>query len=437
MPLFDDNVTKPIANKLWKNRTGGFYDTGKIENKISDNIAQKGLKILGEGQKAVSDFSMMALRYTDIKAADISWITYYKNYLRKKGLPFDDNNEFKNPNKDAMAYAETMVERSQGANTDVSQADMWEYSKGLSSIFMPFMAFAVQANVRMFNNYHNIYNGKNRGEALKDIAAFNAEIALFNVVKLGISASIVNGLIPLLKSAIIGGDDDDEVEKARKAKQLREGFWQQLAQDHYGIMPLFDDNVTKPIANKLWKNRTGSDVPLIPLYNGDKSMKDGMQLGLFQGAINKYYDISKDLDIMYNNPVFGGFDGMEKEVTEYEYKGNTYKIVHSGGYVSKDMYISNRQEGRFKNIEVPLDVLVDFVNNPSEFKKVKTLAWESASVDKKFKLELDDNQKAFAAFIFAVDALSLMGASDNLLNRTNNAMRKELTKKTIKKNVYE
>jgi len=131
------------------------------------------------------------------------------------------------------------------------------------------------------------------------------------------------------------------------------------------------------------------------------------------------------------------FDGMEKEVTEYEYKGNTYKIVHSGGYVSKDMYISNRQEGRFKNIEVPLDVLVDFVNNPSEFKKVKTLAWESASVDKKFKLELDDNQKAFAAFIFAVDALSLMGASDNLLNRTNNAMRKELTKKTIKQNVYE
>jgi hypothetical protein len=436
-----ENILKLLAQSDIISRrasgAGGFYDTGKIENKISDNIAQKGLKILGEGQKAVSDFSMMALRYTDIKAADISWITYYKNYLRKKGLPFDDNNEFKNPNKDAMVYAETMVERSQGANTDVSQADMWEYSKGLSSIFMPFMAFAVQANVRMFNNYHNIYNGKNRGEALKDIAAFNAEIALFNVVKLGISASIVNGLIPLLKSAIIGGDDDDEVEKARKAKQLREGFWQQLAQDHYGIMPLFDDNVTKPIANKLWKNMTGSDVPLIPLYNGDKSMKDGMQLGLFQGAINKYYDISKDLDIMYNNPVFGGFDGMEKEVTEYEYKGNTYKIVHSGGYVSKDMYISNRQEGRFKNIEVPLDVLVDFVNNPSEFKKVKTLAWESASVDKKFKLELDDNQKAFAAFIFAVDASSLMGASDNILNRTNNAMRKELTKKTIKQNVYE
>ena len=45
--------------------------------------------------------------------------------------------------------------------------------------------------------------------------------------------------------------------------------------------------------------------------------------------------------------------------------------------------------------------------------------------------------KAFAIFIFAVDVLSILGASDNMLNRTNNTMRKELAKKTIKQNVYE
>ena len=54
------------------------------------------------------------------------------------------------------------------------------------------------------------------------------------------------------------------------------------------------------------------------------------EIGLFQGAINKYYDISKD-DIMYNNPVFGGFDGMERS--------NRIRIQailtrYSGGYVS-------------------------------------------------------------------------------------------------------
>ena len=86
---------------------------------------------------------MYTLRATDVKVADVSWITYYKKYLKDNGLKFDDRFEHRNPNKDALAYAESMTQTTQGANTEAGQAQIWEDWKNTAKIFLPYMSFLI------------------------------------------------------------------------------------------------------------------------------------------------------------------------------------------------------------------------------------------------------------------------------------------------------
>jgi hypothetical protein len=444
-----ENILKLLAQSDIISRrasgAGGFYDTGKIENKISDNIAQKGLKILGEGQKAVSDFSMMALRYTDIKAADISWITYYKNYLRKKGLPFDDNNEFKNPNKDAMVYAETMVERSQGANTDVSQADMWEYSKGLSSIFMPFMAFAVQAKARLVDNTMNIVNGDDRVEAGRDIGAYVTEQIAFNAVKLGIGTVVVTQLIPALLKELGLGDDDEEgkktkaekekaeLEKLRKAEQIKSSFVNNIVQDlTYGTIPMVDNMATKPAINFLYNHIFKTNTGIIPEYNKstDFNILSGGTVGV---GYNQLLNLRDDINIITDNNAFGDYKS-QSQVSVFTYNGKDYTIVHNGRYTRRDMFFNN-VKGRMdvSNSSVPADVLKAFVENPSDFKLKEELRKTGGSQDGDLQLNLTDEQKTYAKIMLMADLLTFYGINETVFNQINNKVRGEMKKQIIKK----
>ena len=105
----------------------------------------------------------------------------------------------------------------------------------------------------------NIYNGDDRVEAGRDIGAYVTEQIAFNAVKLGIGTVVVTQLIPALLKELGLGDDDEEkglskvekekieLEKLRKAEQIKSSFVNNIVQDlTYGTIPMVDNMATKP-----------------------------------------------------------------------------------------------------------------------------------------------------------------------------------------------
>jgi hypothetical protein len=423
---------------------GGYYDNTTIKKNISDGNAKKILKAIGKGRDFFSDLSMYPLRSFDILAADISWITFYKKYLRDNNLAFDENNEFKNPNKEAMAYAETMVQTAQGANTEAGQAEVWGSAKGLTQLALPFMSFAVQAKARLVDNTMNIANGDDRIEAGRDIGAYITEQIAFNAVKLGIGTFVATQLIPALLKELGLGDDDEEketeaekekaeLEKLRKAEQIKSSFVNNILQDLvYGTMPMVDNMATKPAINFLYNHIFKTNTGIIPNYNRstDFNILSGGTVGV---GYNQLLNLKDDINIITDNNAFGDYKS-QSQVSVFTYKGKDYTIVHNGRYTRRDMFFNN-VKGRMdvSNSTVPADVLKAFIENPSDFKLKEELRKTSSSQDGDLSLSLTDEQKTYAKIMLMADLLTFYGINETVFNQINNKVRGEMKKQIIKK----
>jgi len=424
---------------------GGYYDNTTIKKNISDGNAKKILKAIGKGKDFFSDLSMYPLRSFDILAADISWITFYKKYLRDNNLTFDENNEFKNPNKEAMAYAETMVQTAQGANTEAGQAEVWGSAKGLTQLALPFMSFAVQAKARLVDNVMNIYNGDDRVEAGRDIGAYVTEQIAFNAVKLGIGTVVVTQLIPALLKELGLGDDDEEkglsevekekieLEKLRKAEQIKSSFINNIVQDlTYGTIPMVDNMATKPAINFLYNHIFKTNTGIIPEYNKstDFNILSGGTVGV---GYNQLLNLRDDINIITDNNAFGDYKS-QSQVSVFTYNGKDYTIVHNGRYTRRDMFFNN-VKGRMdvSNSSVSADVLKAFVENPSDFKLKEELRKTGGSQDGDLQLNLTDEQKTYAKIMLMADLLTFYGINETVFNQINNKVRGEMKKQVIKK----
>ena len=425
---------------------GGYYDNTTIKKNISDGNAKKIIKVIGKGKDFFSDLSMYPLRSFDILAADISWITFYKKYLRDNNLVFDENNEFKNPNKEAMAYAETMVQTAQGANTEAGQAEVWGSAKGLTQLALPFMSFAVQAKARLVDNVMNIYNGDDRVEAGRDIGAYVTEQIAFNAVKLGIGTVVATQLIPaLLKELGLGDDDEDtkglskiakekiELEKLRKAEQIKSSFVNNIVQDlTYGTIPMVDNMATKPAINFLYNHIFKTNTGIIPEYNRstDFNILSGGTVGV---GYNQLLNLKDDINIITDNNAFGDYKS-QSQVSVFTYNGKDYTIVHNGRYTRRDMFFNN-VKGRMdvSNSSVPADILKAFVENPSDFKLKEELRKTGGSQDGDLQLNLTDEQKTYAKIMLMADLLTFYGINETVFNQINNKVRGEMKKQIIKK----
>ena len=131
--------------------------------------------------------------------------------------------------------------------------------------------------------------------------------------------------------------------------------------------------------------------------------------------------------------VFGDSE-TESQVSIFKYKGEEYEIVHNGKYTRTDMFFNN-VEGRrdAKNIEIPNDVIKAFVESPSDFKLVKEVRKRGGSNDNDLKLNLTEEQKAYAIFMAIVGVASFAGINETTLNTVNNKVRGEMKKQVIKK----
>lgn len=182
-------------------------------------------------------------------------------------------------------------------------------AKGLTQLALPFMSFAVQAKARLVDNTMNIVNGDDRVEASREYWCVCNRADSFQCSRIGIGTVVVTQLIPALLKELGLGDDDEEgkktkaekekaeLEKLRKAEQIKSSFVNNIVQDlTYGTIPMVDNMATKPAINFLYSHIFKTNTGIIPEYNKstDFNILSGGTVGV---GYNQLLNLRDDINI--------------------------------------------------------------------------------------------------------------------------------------------
>lgn len=301
-PKVSDNLFKygTILNR--KGMRGGYQrqlapaDIEKAK-KMSYKILEK-MNVPRAMWETVSTSLMGPLIASDFLVAKKSWMAYYKKFREKdQGVKnFDWSAEAENPDPQASAFAEQMVDRSQNVSDYSKQGEAmrrtgtgWDVIK---NVMLPFSGFAVNQRGRIYNDLSKIKANPTNTEAYKSLGGTMAEIAAFNAVKLYVMYSITSYLGDLLASGLgFTGDDDEEKKDPEKltklgAKSVKDLLFSGMGSlvEHYG---------TK-VVNSAYKELAGSDKDIIPIYTDPNDALDWQQFGLYGTTMEAADEFARD-----------------------------------------------------------------------------------------------------------------------------------------------
>jgi len=152
--------------------------------------------------------------------AEVSWISYYKQNLKKRGLDIDNIDwSSHTPDPIAAEYAQSMVNRNQNIS-DIDQIGKVFKDKNEAITFIrktafAFASFSMNQKMRMavdakvLRNRDGNYTDEQKARAIRSLAATGLEMAAFRGIQIGIATGLYTVGKEILKSLI--GDDEEEL----------------------------------------------------------------------------------------------------------------------------------------------------------------------------------------------------------------------------------
>lgn len=311
---FPAQAIPPLLNTLINARRLDFRDSFNpdaiqwmIDNGASssmrgldslDNIKrvnEKGLRQAGStvdsilsGAEKVSDFWLnQFLVKGDKYAATASWLTYYKQSLKKQGQSTDVDWKNHEVNKDAFAYANYMVDKNQNPSDSDATGQIYSTQKPvtrvLRNIFIPFSGFSMNQKVKLHSDAVNVLTKGNTADSIRSFTATVAEMMAFHSIKLFIQLY----LYKLAVNALLGDEDDEEYKKAKA--DLYKNAYKQMVQDFASPAPIFDF-ITIKAANAVIDKAVESELT----ENNDKNIKDAYEKDKESRILKKQKEISYD-----------------------------------------------------------------------------------------------------------------------------------------------
>ncbi len=201
-------------------------DIASIDRSVLGNSFVRNSRQALSTMAKVAETAMSALVKSDVSVARTSWLSYYMQDLKKQGVDInkiDWNKAHEDYNKEAGAYAEQMVSRSQNPNNNTELGSLYRDTKGgsmiLKNMILPFSSFAVNQRVRMTNDLQKLIKGGNKSEAARSLAATFLEQGIFNAIKVyGLGALTTSGARGL--AAAFGFWDDQDEKKAKAYEDI-------------------------------------------------------------------------------------------------------------------------------------------------------------------------------------------------------------------------
>jgi hypothetical protein len=214
-----DKIGMPISNRGIESMAA-FEDADKeFENNVAIGAYTKAMS----GIEALNKkWLKLVLSNPDVFAARSSFIAYYKQALRSKGMSADiDFTRPEDADQEALNYAQHMVDRQQNVSDAALMGDLFTSNQPLKKIIkntlFPFMSFVINQKSRMVTDLATFsskdVSTQEKINAFKSLSALTSEMAVFHTISFAIKYYIVNAIV----GAISGEDEDEEeVEKAMK-----------------------------------------------------------------------------------------------------------------------------------------------------------------------------------------------------------------------------
>jgi hypothetical protein len=265
----------PIANR-------GIESITAVES--IDSLIDKKSTTAAEAVKVVEKVSQMYMKALlskpDVWVARSSFITYYQKYLRDNGM--DTNIGWKEHewNKDAMEYAQMMVDRQQNISDEKLAGKFLSSRDPMVSVarkvIFPFATFILNQKARMHNDFIALFGSDvstdDRAKAVKSLGGLAAEMITYQAIAYFIKTMVYDNI-----ASYIAGEDDEEEKKERSffGIKMTKKQWnatkfpvKSFVSDLISPLPLTDDLVTFGF-DKLMEN-----FPMITQEEINQSIKD-------------------------------------------------------------------------------------------------------------------------------------------------------------------
>jgi hypothetical protein len=212
--------------------------------------------------------SLWALTTTDKAVAVASFFAYYADFLIEQGVvtsasDIDWTNEAANPNAEALAYADNMLEKDQNTSSARMAAAIYKRDGGagrsLMQAFFPYQSFAINTKRSLTSDVGRLLMGVDaqaRKDGLRGFAATMSSLFAFHIAS-KMTMALFNEIV---KQAM--GDDDDE-EKEFDAVQMLKESGVSAAVDALPVpsIGMVDDNVRDAFNYHLFFNEADYDIP--------------------------------------------------------------------------------------------------------------------------------------------------------------------------------
>ena len=163
---------------------------------------------------AFTDKALWTLSTTDKVVAVSSFFAYYADYMKTQGLvnsvsEIDWKEQASNPNSNALAYADNMVEKDQNTSSARMAAAIYNQGGGFGRVFMqlfmPYQSFAINTKRSITADLGRLGNKESRADGIRGLIATSANLYLFHV-----ASQLSLSIFQALWSSLTGDDDEEE-----------------------------------------------------------------------------------------------------------------------------------------------------------------------------------------------------------------------------------
>jgi hypothetical protein len=239
-----NNSGMAIANRGMEAST-----TVETANKYLDKVAGSKGEALGKGLMKINEFWLKKfLQQPDVWIARSSFISYYKQALRRKGVDVSKIDWKNHPvDKEAANYAQHMVDRQQNVSDAAMMGEIMASESGTWKIarktLLPFANFIMNQKSRMYSDFRTAASSEASKEdkvaALRSLSGLTIELAAYQYI--GYSIGV---MIKSLAANLVGYEPDDEEEEKNK-KYAVQNASNQYIKDVLSPLPLTDGATLK------------------------------------------------------------------------------------------------------------------------------------------------------------------------------------------------
>ena len=289
------NAKEFIDNSGYSIALRGIASNADVQtiNKILERESESNAQEIQRGlNKAAEIWLNSFIARPDVWAARVSWITYYKESLRKQGIDADNIDwSTHEMNQKAGDYAQAQVNRQQNYSDSDFAGELLGSKDPMKAFFrkvlFPYMTFVFNQKSRQMADIATLSNRAASTEdkkiARKSIAGLAVEMGMYSLV-----GYFVKEVYAAIVNAITGDEDEEEDKDKRLSNHLKYNS-KAIINDLLSPIPNITDVPLDLAINKIMKiSGLDEEKFSIPL-DQDKSLAEvavGPSSIIFEGALN-------------------------------------------------------------------------------------------------------------------------------------------------------